>query len=149
MLKESQTYIFCRRAVMNLQDLIYFHYLAESLSFTDTAAHFFVSQPSISTAIKRLETAFNASLIDRRKTLKKMELTPAGKILYKNTAEILEKLDQTRQKIEDIELGSVYFGFLPTIGGYFLPEILVKSIILCKIVDNVMNAGCSIIQQSN
>src|SRR5699024_12670969 len=25
----------------------------------------------------------------------------------------------------------------------------VKSIILCKIVDNVMNAGCSIIQQSN
>ena len=111
---------------MNLQDLIYFHYLAESLSFTDTAAHFFVSQPSISTAIKRLETAFNASLIDRRKTLKKMELTPAGKILYKNTAEILEKLDQTRQKIEDIELGSVYFGFLPTIGGYFLPEILPK-----------------------
>ncbi|SHF16834.1 DNA-binding transcriptional regulator, LysR family [Atopostipes suicloacalis DSM 15692] len=111
---------------MNLQDLIYFHYLAESLSFTDTAAHFFVSQPSISTAIKRLETAFNASLIDRRKTLKKMELTPAGKILYKNTDEILEKLDKTRQQIEDIELGSVYFGFLPTIGGYFLPEILPK-----------------------
>lgn len=111
---------------MNLQDLIYFHYLAESLSFTDTAAHFFVSQPSISTAIKRLETAFNASLIDRRKTLKKMELTPAGKILYKNTDEILEKLDKTRQQIEDIELGSIYFGFLPTIGGYFLPEILPK-----------------------
>ena len=111
---------------MNLQDLIYFHYLAKSLSFTDTAAHFFVSQPSISTAIKRLETVFNASLIDRRKTLKKMELTPAGKILYKNTDEILEKLDKTRQQIEDIELGSIYFGFLPTIGGYFLPEILPK-----------------------
>ena len=28
-------------------------------------------------------------------------------------------------------------------------DISVKSIILCKIVDNVMNAGCSIIQQSN
>lgn len=111
---------------MNLQDLIYFHYLAESLSFTDTATHFFVSQPSISTAVKRLETEFNTSLIDRRKTLKKMELTPAGKILYKNTDEILKKLDQTRQKIEDIELGSVYYGFLPTIGGYFLPEILPK-----------------------
>ena len=111
---------------MNLQDLIYFHYLAESLSFTDTATHFFVSQPSISTAVKRLETEFNTSLIDRRKTLKKMELTPAGKILYKNTDEILKRLDKTRQQIEDIELGYVYYGFLPTIGGYFLPEILPK-----------------------
>ena len=111
---------------MNLQDLIYFHYLAESLSFTDTATHFFVSQPSISTAVKRLETEFNTSLIDRRKTLKKMELTPAGKILYKNTDEILKRLDKTRQQIEDIELGYVYYGFLPTIVGYFLPEILPK-----------------------
>ena len=111
---------------MNLQDLIYFHHLAESLSFTHTAAHFFVSQPSISTAVKRLETEFNATLIDRRKTLKKMELTPAGKILYKNTDDILEKLKKTHQQIEDVELGSIYFGFLPTIGGYFLPQILPK-----------------------
>src|SRR5699024_11181348 len=103
-----------------------FHYLAESLSFTDTAAHFFVSQPSISTAIKRLETAFNASLIDRRKTLKKMELTTAGKILYKNTAEIIEKLNQTRQKIENIELRSIYFGLLNTIRGYYMSDIQPK-----------------------
>lgn len=111
---------------MNLQDLIYFHHLAKSLSFTDTAVHFFVSQPSISTAIKRLETEFNASLIDRRKTLKQLKLTPAGEILYQSSDEIIKKLQDTRQKIEDVELGSVYFGFLPTIGGYFLPEILPK-----------------------
>lgn len=109
---------------MNLQDLIYFHHVAQSLSFTDTAMHFYVSQPSISTAIKRLETEFNASLIDRRKTLKKIKLTPAGDILYKTTDEIINKLQKTKQQIEDIELESVYFGFLPTIGGYFLPEIL-------------------------
>src|SRR5690625_1609544 len=88
--------------------------------------HFYVSQPSISTAIKRLETEFNASLIDRRKTLKKIKLTPAGDILYKTTDEIMNKLQKTKQQIEDIELESVYFGFLPTIGGYFLPEILPK-----------------------
>src|SRR5699024_12883684 len=79
--------------------LIYFHYLAESLSFTDTATHFFVSQPSISTAVKRLETEFNTSLIDRRKTLKKMELTPAGKILYKNTDRKSTRLNSSHVSI--------------------------------------------------
>src|SRR5690625_6087650 len=76
---------------------------AQSLSFTDTAMHFYVSQPSISTAIKRLETEFNASLIDRRKTLKKIKLTPAGDILYKTTDEIINKLQKTKQQIEDID----------------------------------------------
>lgn len=109
---------------MNLQDLIYFHYLAESLSFTATAKHFYVSQPSISMAIKRLEKEFDAVLIDRRKNLKQLELTSAGKILYKNVKKIIETLAETKQEIKDIELESVYFGFLPTIGGHFLPEIL-------------------------
>lgn len=112
--------------LMNLQDLIYFRHLSESLNFTATAEYFFVSQPSISMAVKRLETAFNATLLDRRRVLKNMQLTPAGEILYQNATEIIEKLEKTKQSIEDIELEQVYFGFLPTIGAYFLPHILPK-----------------------
>jgi len=109
---------------MNLQDLKYFKYLAESLSFTATAEHFYVSQPSISTALKRLETEFETTLVDRRKTLKKVQLTAAGKLLYKQTTEALEILKSTKQKIQDIQQETVYYGFLPTIGGYFLPQIM-------------------------
>lgn len=109
---------------MNLQDLVYFHHLAESLSFTETAKHFFVSQPSISTAVKRLESELDAVLIDRRKKLKKIKLTAAGELFYQTADEILKKLDTVKQEIEDIELEAVYFGFLPTIGGYFMPSIL-------------------------
>ena len=109
---------------MNLQDLIYFKHLSEHLSFTETAEHFFVSQPSISTALKRLETELDTVLIDRRKTLKKIKLTAAGQILYDNTIEVLSILEQTKQKIHGLHDEAVYFGFLPTIGGSLMPQIL-------------------------
>lgn len=111
---------------MNLQDLIYFKHLAQSLSFTETAEHFFVSQPSISTALKRLETELGATLVDRRKTLKQIQMTPAGKILLEHATEALDILASTKQEIQDLEEENVYYGFLPTIGGYFLPEIMPK-----------------------
>lgn len=111
---------------LNLQDLIYFHHLSESLSFTATADHFYISQPSISMALKRLETELDTILIDRRKTLKRMELTASGQLLYKNAETILEIIEQTKKQIKDIKMEAVYFGFLPTIGGHFLPQILPK-----------------------
>ncbi len=111
---------------MKLQDLIYFKHLAEKRSFTETADHFFVSQPSISMAIKRLEAELETTLVDRRKTLKQIQLTPAGQILYKNATEALTILDATKQKIHDLEEENVYYGFLPTIGGFFLPQIMPK-----------------------
>lgn len=109
---------------MNLQDLIYFKFLSESLSFTETAEYFYVSQPSISTAVKRLESELETTLVDRRKTLKQIQLTPAGEILYKNASEALYILTNTKQEIHDLEEENVYYGFLPTIGGYFLPQIM-------------------------
>lgn len=111
---------------MNLQDLVYFKYLAECLSFTETADHFYVSQPSISTAVKRLEIVLEATLVDRRKTLKQIQITPAGKVLYKNASAALEMLTTAKQEIHDLEEENVYYGFLPTIGGYFLPKIMSK-----------------------
>lgn len=109
---------------MNLQDLIYFKHLAESLSFTETAKHFYVSQPSISAAIQRLENKLVTVLVDRRKTLKQIQLTTAGEILYEDTIKVLELLETTQQKIQNLGQENVYYGFLPTIGGYFLPKLM-------------------------
>lgn len=109
---------------MKIQDFFYFKYLVEVSSFTKTAEHFFVSQPSISIALKRLEEEFETKLIDRDRSAKSFKLTATGEVLYKRTSEIIEIFEQTHKEIEDIDSQIVEFGFLPTIGSYFLPRFM-------------------------
>nr|WP_082137273.1 LysR family transcriptional regulator [Lactiplantibacillus herbarum] len=47
---------------MNIKDLYYFQRLISTQSYTQTAADFHVSQPTISQAIKRLERHFQVTL---------------------------------------------------------------------------------------
>lgn len=109
---------------MNIRDLKYFIHLAESLSFTKTAEAFYVSQPSISIALKRLEENFETTLIQRNRAVQNVQLTESGEILYRSAHEILQTLDRTKQEIINSKAETVSFGFLPTIGGYYLPKIL-------------------------
>lgn len=74
--------------------------------------------------MKRLETNLDTVLIDRRKTLKKIQVTPAGQILYDNAEKVIKILDETKQQIYGLHDETVYFGFLPTIGGSLMPQIL-------------------------
>ncbi|MDN6569123.1 MAG: LysR family transcriptional regulator, partial [Tetragenococcus halophilus] len=63
---------------MKIQDLVYFKYLVESSSFTKTAEAFYVSQPSISLSLKRLENEFNTKLITRDRSKRSFHLEAAG-----------------------------------------------------------------------
>lgn len=109
---------------MNLKDLLYFNHLAHTLSFTATANHFYVSQPSISMAIKRLENELDTVLIDRKRIHKKLSLTETGDILYRHSHQILKSVEQAEEEIHDFKHQIVYFGFLPTIGGHFMSQLL-------------------------
>lgn len=109
---------------MNIRDLRYFIHLAETLSFTKTAEAFYVSQPSISIALKRLEENFESTLIQRNRSVHNIQLTESGEILYRASQEILQLLERTKTEIKNSEAESVTIGFLPTIGGYYLPKIL-------------------------
>lgn len=109
---------------MKLQDLEYFIFLAESHSFTKTAEHFFVSQPSISIALKRLEEEYNTSLLHRDRSAKSVNLTTTGEILYNSAINILDILERTKKSIQSAETSVVYLGTLPTIGRHFLPQLL-------------------------
>lgn len=112
---------------MNLRDLEYFKYLAESLSFTKTAEHFFVSQPSISIALKRLEDEFETTLIQRERSAKNIHLTPTGHTLYQRTIDMLGLFAQTKQEIKAVGFDSIQLGLVPTIGNYFLPQLLANA----------------------
>lgn len=109
---------------MNLKDLTYFKHLAESLSFTTTAKHFYISQPSISLALKRLEDELDTVLIDRKRIHKNLSLTETGEILLKHSKKILKSIDEVTEEIHDFKHQIVYFGFLPTIGGHFMTQLM-------------------------
>lgn len=109
---------------MNLQDLVYFNHLAKTLSFTATAQHFYVSQPSISMALKRLEKELDTILIDRKRIHKNLHLTETGEILLKHSTQILSTIDTISEEIHDLKNEVVYFGFLPTIGGRFMTQFM-------------------------
>lgn len=109
---------------MKLQDLFYYRTLAETRSFTQTAEAFYISQPSISIALKRLETEFGTSLISRDRSSKSVELTEAGELLFEKSVEITDLIEQTKKEMHSLGSQTVTLGFLPTIGGHFLPQIM-------------------------
>lgn len=67
---------------MNIKDLYYFQRLISTQSYTQTAADFHVSQPTISQAIKRLERHFQVTLFFRQAKTKALVLTPSGQWYY-------------------------------------------------------------------
>lgn len=109
---------------MNIKDLTYFNHLAKTLSFTDTAQHFYISQPSISMAIKRLEDELSTTLINRKNNHKKLSLTETGQILLKYSHQILLAIEEAEEEIHDLNYQIVYLGYLPTIGSHFMPQLL-------------------------
>jgi len=109
---------------MKINDLLYYRHLVDTRSFSETADFFFLSQPTVSIALKRLEDEFNTTLINRNHSKKSVELTESGKILYQSALDILDRLETTKKKIKDIETQEVHFGLLPTIGSHYLPQIM-------------------------
>lgn len=112
---------------MNIQDLMYFNDLAKTLNFTETAQNFYVSQPTITLSLKRLESEFNTNLFERQRFSKTMTITETGKLLLAFSTKVTNQLEITKKKIMDANNQIVSFGFLPTIGGslwpYFIPHL--------------------------
>lgn len=110
---------------MNIRDLMYFNDLAKTRNFTETAQNFYVSQPTITLALKRLESEFNTNLFDRQRFSKTMTITETGKLVLAFSTKTTKQLEITKKKIMDADNQEVSFGFLPTIGGslwpYFIP----------------------------
>ncbi len=84
---------------MNTRDFDYFLTLTKTGNFSQTAEKFAVSQPTITTAIKRLEDYFHAQLIIRDRRHHDISVTPAGEQLAAHAAIILNQLTLAQQDI--------------------------------------------------
>ncbi len=110
---------------MNLRDLRYLVALAEHKHFGRAAEASFVSQPTLSTQIRKLEDELGVALVER--TPRKVLLTEVGREIVQRAREVLNEVDQIRaiaRRTLDPESGTVRLGIFPTLGPYLLPHVV-------------------------
>lgn len=110
---------------MNLRDLKYLVALAEHKHFGRAAAASFVSQPTLSTQIRKLEDELGVSLVERAP--RKVMLTPAGREAADRARAIVAEIEQMKEaarRSRDPEAGTVRLGIFPTLGPYLLPHVV-------------------------
>jgi len=110
---------------MEIHQLRYFVAVAHLGSFSRAAEKCFVSQPSLSQQIQKLERSLGQRLFERlgRQVL----LTEAGRRLLDRATTILAALDDTEKLIRDSDVqagGHLEVGAIPTIAPYLLPPVL-------------------------
>lgn len=110
---------------IELRHYVYFLAVAEELHFRKAAEKLFISQPGLSTQIRKLEAALETQLFVRDK--KKVRLTPAGAFLKKEVEFILNHLEQTKKQVNLIgqgKIGEVRIGFLGSAMQQLIPDLL-------------------------
>ena len=76
---------------MNLRDLRYLIMLGETLHFGQAAERCFVSQPTLSGQIQKLEQELGVALFER--TNRSVRITPIGLQITSHARQILEQVD--------------------------------------------------------
>jgi LysR family hydrogen peroxide-inducible transcriptional activator len=110
---------------MNLRDLRYLVALAEHLHFGRAAEACFVSQPTLSTQIRKLEDQLKIVLIERGN--RQLILTPVGAAVVAQAQRVLRDVDdlvRIAEEHRDPLGGDVRVGIIPTVAPYLLPRIL-------------------------
>jgi LysR family hydrogen peroxide-inducible transcriptional activator len=110
---------------MNLRDLKYLVALADHKHFGRAAAASFVSQPTLSTQIRKLEDELGVALVERAP--RKVMLTPAGRDIAERARRVIAEVEQMKEaarRSQDPEAGTVRLGLFPTLGPYLLPHVV-------------------------
>lgn len=110
---------------MNIRDLEYLVALSEHRHFRKAAEACFVSQPTLSGQIRKLETELGAVLLER--TSRKVLFTDVGLTLVEQAKKILlevKVLTELASEQGDSMSGPLHIGFIPTVGPYLLPHIM-------------------------
>ena len=85
---------------MKLTQLEYFCVAARYHNITRASKELFVTQPSVSNAIKALEEEFGINLFYRNNN--KLTLTPEGEKFYQSAEELLAHADAVRSELHEL-----------------------------------------------
>jgi LysR family transcriptional regulator, hydrogen peroxide-inducible genes activator len=110
---------------MNLRDLKYLVALADHRHFSKAAEASFVSQPTLSTQIKKLEEQLDVQLVERNP--RQILLTAVGEEIAARARVALAEVDAIRDLArlsKEPDAGSIILGVFPTLGPYWLAHVV-------------------------
>jgi DNA-binding transcriptional LysR family regulator len=110
---------------MELRHLRYFQAVAEELNFSRAAKRLRVAQPALSRAVKQLEHALGAQVLER--TRHRVRLTPAGAVLLRDTGQLLEQVEEVARRVRRTasgEEGELRLGYIGPPTQPFLGRLL-------------------------
>ncbi len=112
---------------MTLTELKYVIAVARERHFGRAAESCFVSQPSLSVAVKKLEDELGVSIFERRST--DVAITPIGEKIIAQAQKVLEEtrlISEIAKSGLDPLKGSFRLGAIFTIAPYLLPELICR-----------------------
>lgn len=112
---------------MTLTELRYIIAVSQERHFGRAAARCFVSQPTLSIAVKKLEEELGVSLFDRSSS--EILMTDAGERIVAQARRILEETEHLKhlasQEQDELE-GSFKLGLIFTVAPYILPKLIIS-----------------------
>jgi DNA-binding transcriptional LysR family regulator len=109
---------------MYLEQLRFFHAVAESGSFTAAAKELHLTQPAVSNQVKNLEGELGQRMFERMG--RSIRLTRAGEVLHTHTRRIFQQVREAEVILEDLkslQTGRLYLGTVDVMSIYVLPRI--------------------------
>ncbi|MEJ2106019.1 MAG: DNA-binding transcriptional regulator OxyR [Acidiferrobacteraceae bacterium] len=110
---------------MNLRELEYLVAVDEERHFHKAAQRCFVSQPTLSGQLKKLEDELGALLVER--TRRQVVMTDVGEAVADQARRILSQVKAIKdivQTYRDPMAGELHVGLIPTLAPYLLPLIM-------------------------
>ena len=110
---------------MTLTELRYIVAVSRELHFGRAAAACFVSQPTLSVAIKKLEDELDVTIFERRPH--DVTITPVGRRIVEQAITVLEQANAIKAiagEDKDQLKGSLKLGVIYTIGPFLLPHLI-------------------------
>ena len=114
---------------MTLTELKYIVAVARERHFGKAAEACFVSQPTLSVAIKKLEQELDVKLFER--SANEVSITPLGEEIVRQAQSVLEQaasIKEIAKRGKDPLSGALKLGVIYTIGPYLLPDLVREAI---------------------
>ncbi len=110
---------------MTLTELRYIVAVSQQMHFGKAAAACFVSQPTLSVAVKKLEAELGVPIFERHQH--EITITPTGKRIIAQAVNVLEQANAVKliaEEGKDPLRGHLKLGVIYTIGPFLLPQLI-------------------------
>lgn len=110
---------------MTLSEFRYIVAVAKELHFGRAAEKCFVSQPTLSVAVKKIEAELGVTLFERNQH--EISITPLGELVIKQAELILNETNILKEIVQQNKnelKGELKLGIIYTIGPYLLPKLI-------------------------